>query len=84
MAAARIDYHHSDNFILFDTTTQRYYSLDMLGAMVWNLMQRPMSIREIREAIADRFDLEPEIADTELRMLLEEMQSNGLIEPAGS
>ena len=72
----------SDSFILFDTTTRRYYSLDALGAMVWNLVQRPMSLREIRDAIVERFDLEPEAAERDLRKLLDEMQSNGLIEPA--
>lgn len=82
MATIKIDTNHPDSFILFDTTTRRYYSLDALGAMVWNLVQNPMTIREIRDAIAERFDLEPEAAERDVRNLLDEMQSNGLIEPA--
>ena len=50
--------------------------------MVWNLVQHPMTIREIRDAIVERFDLEPEAAERDVRNLLDEMQSNGLIEPA--
>ena len=75
---------NEDHFILFDTSTKRYYSLDSLAAVVWNLVQRPMSLREIRDAIVERFGMEPEVAEHDLQKLLEEMQSNGLIETATS
>ena len=79
MATIKIDTHR-DHFILFDTATRRYYSLDSMAAMVWKLVQRPRSIREMRDAIVEHFGLEPEVAERDLRKLLDEMQSSGLIE----
>lgn len=82
MATIPINTNHSDSFILFDPATQRYYSLDALATMVWKLVQHPMSIREMRDAIAERFEMEPETAERDLRSLLDEMQTRGLIETA--
>ena len=79
MATIKIDTHR-DNFILFDTATRRYYSLDAMAAMVWKLVQRPRSILEMRDALVDHFGLEPDAAERDLRNLLDEMQSSGLIE----
>lgn len=73
--------HH--NFILFDGTRQRYYNVDGLAALVWNLIQHPMTLGEIRDAVLQRFDMEPEIAERCIVDLLDEMETKGLIEKAG-
>ena len=71
-----------DGVILFDTDRRHYYNLDALDALVWRLVQRPMSLVEIRDAVVETFDLEPETAEHDLIHLLEEMETAGLIEAA--
>jgi hypothetical protein len=74
------DSHH--NLVLFDVNERRYYTLDALAGLVWNLVQHPMTLREIRDAIVDRFDVEPETVERDVLNVLREMESNGLIEAA--
>ncbi|MBZ0300765.1 MAG: PqqD family protein [Anaerolineae bacterium] len=70
--------------ILFDAARQRYYNLDALAAMVWSLMRRPITLLEMRDAVVEQFDLEPEAAERHIVDLLDEMETNGLIEQAAS
>ncbi len=73
--------HH--DFVLFDGTRQRYYNVDALAALVWNLIQRPMTLVEIRDAVLERFEMEPDTAEQYIVGLLDEMETKGLIEKAG-
>jgi DNA-binding PadR family transcriptional regulator len=68
--------------ILFDADQRQYYNLDALAAAVWSLVYRPMTLSEIRDAIAERFDLEPETVESHILDLLNEMETKGLIETA--
>ena len=70
------------NLVLFDVNERRYYTLDALSGLVWNLVQHPMTLREIRDAVLDCFDVEPETVERDVMNVLREMESNGLIESA--
>jgi hypothetical protein len=72
------------NIILFDARQRRYYDLDALAALVWNLVQSPITLAEIRDAVLEQFDLEPERAEQDILQVLDEMETNGLIERAAS
>ena len=83
MTTTQLPVHIEPGAILFDMNNRRYYDLDALAALVWWLVQRPISFAEIRDAVVEAFGLEPEAAEHELIRLLEDMESNGLIEAAG-
>jgi hypothetical protein len=68
------------DLVLFDVKARRYYTLDALAGMVWDLVQQPMTLREIRDAVMDCFDVEPETVERDVMNVLREMESNGLIE----
>jgi Coenzyme PQQ synthesis protein D (PqqD) len=57
-----------------------YYGMNAVGTRVWNLVQQPKSVREIRDRIADEYDVTPEQCDRDLLQLLEQMKAEGLIE----
>jgi DNA-directed RNA polymerase delta subunit len=69
-------------FVLFDASQQRYYSLDAMAAVVWNLVKSPVTFREILEAVAAHFDLEPAAIERHVREILTRLESDGLIETA--
>jgi hypothetical protein len=57
-----------------------YYGLDPVGARIWNLMQQPRAVSEIRNTIVGEYDVEPERCAKDLYGLLEKLISEGLIE----
>ncbi len=57
-----------------------YYGLDNVGARIWSLVQEPRAVNEVRDAILQEYDVEPDQCETDLLALLEELLSKGLIE----
>ena len=57
-----------------------YYGLDPVGARIWKLIQEPRSVDEIRKALLDEYDVEPERCQSDLLALLEKLLAEGLIE----
>src|SRR6266852_9135515 len=57
-----------------------YYGLDPVGARIWNLIQKPVTVSAVREAIVEEFDVGPEQCESDLMALLEKLNREGLIE----
>jgi hypothetical protein len=57
-----------------------YYGLDPVGARIWNLVQEPKVVSDLRAAILDGYDVEAERCEADLLRLLEELRSQGLIQ----
>jgi len=57
-----------------------YYGLDPVGARIWQLLQQPRSIAEIRDVIASEYDVSAERAESDLRELIGKLLSEGLVE----
>ena len=47
---------------LLDMRSNIYYSLNSVGAYIWELIQEPKSIAEIRSAVLERYNVEPNAA----------------------
>jgi len=69
-----------DDTVILDVKAGLYFSLDNVGAMVWQLIQQPKSVREIREAILENFEVEPEVCERDLLALLRDLAGRKLIE----
>jgi hypothetical protein len=57
-----------------------YYGLNPVGAYIWELIQMPISVREIRTAMVEEFEVEPERCEHDLLVLLRELSEQQLIE----
>ncbi len=57
-----------------------YYGLDLIGAQVWTLLQQPRRVAEIRDAVMQEYEVEPERCQSDLLALLERLRTEGLIE----
>jgi Coenzyme PQQ synthesis protein D (PqqD) len=57
-----------------------YYGLNPVGARVWNLLQQARSVRELRDALLDEYDVETVRCERDLLELLEKMRIEGLIQ----
>jgi hypothetical protein len=56
-----------------------YYGLNPVGARVWNLLQQPRTIGELRDRLLDEYEVEAGRCESDLLELLEKMMSEGLI-----
>jgi hypothetical protein len=56
-----------------------YYGLDPVGARIWSLIQEPRTVAEVREAITNEYQVDPEQCKRDLLELLQQLEDNGLI-----
>ncbi|NEO30606.1 MAG: lasso peptide biosynthesis PqqD family chaperone [Symploca sp. SIO3C6] len=57
-----------------------YYGLNDVGASIWNLIQEPKKVSELREAILEEYEVEPEQCEREILELLQQLAAKELIE----
>jgi hypothetical protein len=56
-----------------------YYGLDPVGARIWNLVQAPRTVREVRDTLLDEYDVESDRCERDLVALLEQLAEHDLI-----
>lgn len=66
--------------VILDFKSGVYYGLNEVGTRIWNLIQQPKSVSEIRDAIVAEYEIEPELCDRDLKALLQQLEASGLIE----
>ncbi len=57
-----------------------YYGLDSVGARVWNIIQTPRTVREVRDTLLNEYDVEADRCASDLIALLEELAEHDLID----
>jgi hypothetical protein len=66
--------------VILDLQNSTYYGLDPVGAYIWSLMQRATSVRELRDAMLKKYEVDELRCERELLDFLQTMHSEGLIE----
>ena len=61
-----------------------YYGLDSVGTYIWSLMQKPTSVRELRDAMLGKYEVDEERCERELLDLLHALHIEGLVEVHGA
>jgi hypothetical protein len=56
-----------------------YHGLNEVGASVWNLIQQPKTVSEIKQALLEEYEVEAEQCQNDLVAVLEELFAAGLI-----
>ncbi|MDP3774182.1 MAG: PqqD family protein [Gemmatimonadales bacterium] len=57
-----------------------YYGMEDVGARVWSLLQRPVTVSAIRETLVAEYDVEPARCGRDVRALLQDLAARALIE----
>lgn len=60
-----------------------YYGLNEVGARIWKMIQQPVSVRQVNDALLAEYDVDPEQCYQEVRRLLRELYSHGLLHVQG-
>jgi len=69
-----------DNVVLLNTRTNKYYSLDEVGARFWNFLSEGKTLRETHQALLEEYEVEPPQLEQDLLELLADLQENDLVE----
>ncbi len=57
-----------------------YYGLDPVGARVWQMMEEPRTVAELRDAVVAEWEVDAPTAERDLLDLLAELAARGLVE----
>ena len=69
-----------DEVVILGLNDGVYYGLNPVGAFIWNLIQKPITVKEIKEAILNEYDVEEEVCEKDLIELLSNLEEKNLIE----
>jgi len=70
----------ADEVVILDLKSGVYHGLESVGARAWELMVEPKPVRDVRDALLDEYDVEPQQCESDLIRLIEELKSHGLVE----
>ena len=56
------------------------YGLEKVSAEVWKMLDAPISVDAMCAELIDQYDVEPEVCRSEVERLLDQLQSEGLVE----
>lgn len=73
-----------DESAILNLKNSVYYGMNAVGTRVWNLLQQPRSVSELRDALLEEYDVEAERCEQDLLDLLEKMRVEGLVEVRAS
>lgn len=65
---------------ILNTESAKYYGLNAVGARIWELIQKPTRVAEVRDALVEEYDVAAERCQAELLGMLEALAAAGLIE----
>lgn len=83
IVAATTDQVSSDmagEAVILNLKSSAYYGLNEVGAWIWNMLQEPKTVNEIRDVILVQHEVEPEQCDRNLLVSLRQLEAEGLIE----
>ena len=66
--------------VLLNTLTNKYYTLNEVGARFWNLLTGGKTLREAHQALLEEFEVESPQLEQDLLELVGDLRENGLVE----
>ncbi len=66
--------------VLLNLDTGVYHGLNPVGTRIWELLETPRTEAELRKCIAQEFEVEPEVASTDVRAFLESLDERKLVQ----
>jgi hypothetical protein len=81
-AKKQVSCNLADDAVILDLQAGVYYGLNAVAARVWNLIQEPKTVAQIRDAIVDEYDVDPDRCECDLRLLLGDLMARGLVRAA--
>ena len=69
-----------DEAVILGVRTGSYYGLDQVGLVIWNLLQTPRAVSDIRDAVLEEYEVEREVCEQDLLAFLNDLTAKSLID----
>ena len=68
-----------DEKVMMNVEKGQYYGLDPIGSRVWELIERPIRVSELIDALAPKYDVDRETCERDVLAFLEELREDGIL-----
>lgn len=65
--------------VILDLKSEQYFSLDLVGTRVWQLLQETTSLRQVFDQLITEYEVAPEQLEEDLAALIDSLVQEGLI-----
>jgi hypothetical protein len=72
----------SGEAVILNVVSGHYFGLDVVGARVWALVQQPVPVKDIRDALVSEYDVDRAQCERDVVALLQELVAEGLVADA--
>jgi len=74
--------HLDDELVMMSVERGSYYGLDPVGSKIWELLEEPMTVRELVDKLLEIYEVDPATCEKETLEFLASMQEEQLLETA--
>lgn len=64
--------------IVVRPAAQELHHLDETASFLWNFLERPRTVADLRDALCSEFEVSPEDAERDVRAFLDDLERKGL------
>lgn len=68
-----------DGLAILDVATNTYFSIDTVGALVWESLDEPRTLDALVDRVTEEFDVDPARCRDDLVALLADLKANNLV-----
>jgi hypothetical protein len=66
--------------VLLNLKSGIYYGIDPIGTWIWNQVQKPATVGAVRDAMLQKYEVEPGQCERDLLAVLQQLIEAGLVE----
>ena len=82
VAKEQISSDLGEEAIILNLKSGTYHGLNEVAVQIWNIIQQPKSVKEVRTRILEEYEVDTQQCDRDLKALLKELTEAGLIDIA--
>jgi hypothetical protein len=68
-----------DELVALDPAAGECFGFNGVAASIWRNLERPKSFEQLRDALLEEYEVEPDRCATELGALLDDLSARGLV-----
>ncbi|MEI8355126.1 MAG: lasso peptide biosynthesis PqqD family chaperone [Deltaproteobacteria bacterium] len=72
-----------DEKVMMSVEKGQYYSLDPIGSRVWELIEGPVKVSDLIDALLTKYDVDRETCEQDVLAFLEELREDGILQVEG-
>jgi hypothetical protein len=73
----------NDEVAILDLERSLYFGLEGAGVQIWEALEQPRSVAELRDCLVAAFDVAPAECEADIVQMLSSLKEEGLVEIAG-